>query len=105
MGETEGRKASVLDLFTCIVLISAQVAIRVVHHSYISTCTYRQKQIEENMRNMQQMVADYRKKVYELRHKTRQKKQRSDEETYLIATGKMKEEPHWQALKTNKKTK
>lgn len=74
-------------------------------NAYISTCTYRQKQIEENMRNMPQMVADYRKKVYELRQKTRQKKQRSDEETYLIATGKMKEEPHWKALKTNKKTK
>ena len=57
------------------------------------------------MRNMPQMVADYRKKVYELRQKTRQKKQRSDEETYLIATGKMKEEPHWKVLKTNKKTK
>ena len=54
---------------------------------------------------MPQMVADYRKKMYDLRQKTRQKKQRSDEETYLIATGKMKEEPHWKALKTNKKTK
>ena len=66
---------------------------------------FRQKQIEENMRNMPKLVADYRKKVEELRQKTRQKKQRSDEETYLIATGKMKEEPHWQALKTGKKKK
>jgi len=69
-------------------------------HTHTRTHPYRQRQIEENMRNMPQMVADYRKKVYELRLKTRQKKERSEEETYLIATGKMKEKaPHWHAFK------
>ena len=48
---------------------------------------------------MPQLVAEYRQKVYELRAKTREKKQRSEEHRYLVATGKMSEAPQWQKLK------
>ena len=60
----------------------------------------RQKKIEENMRKMPKMIQEYREKVYELREKTRKKKGRTEEELYLIATGKMQQQgPHWQIFK------
>ena len=48
---------------------------------------------------MPQMIADYRKKVDELRKKTREKKRRSEEQQYLIATGKAQEGPYWEIFK------
>ena len=55
------------------------------------------------MRQMPQMIAEYRKKVEELRKKTRAKKQRTEEQRYLIATGKAQETPSWQIFKDRKK--
>ncbi len=47
---------------------------------------------------MPQMIADYRKRIYELREKTRKK--RTEEEDYMLATGKKKQEgPYWQIYK------
>ena len=57
------------------------------------------------MRQMPQMIADYRKQVAELRKKTREKKQRSEEEQYLIATGKAKDGPYWEIFKQERKKK
>lgn len=51
---------------------------------------------------MPQMIADYRQRVRELREKTRQKKRRTEEEIYLIATGKMQQEAHWQIFKEDR---
>ena len=51
------------------------------------------------------MIADYRKQVAELRKKTREKKQRSEEEQYLIATGKAKDGPYWEIFKQERKKK
>ena len=66
----------------------------------------RQKKIEENMRKMPKMIQEYREKVYELREKTRKKKGRTEEELYLIATGKMKQQgPHWQIFKEGETSK
>ena len=66
---------------------------------------YRQRRIEENMRQMPQMIADYRKKVEEVRRKTREKKQRSEEQQYLIATGKAQDGPHWEIFKEGRTKK
>ena len=55
------------------------------------------------MRQMPQMIADYRKKVEELRKKTRAKKQRTDEQKYLIATGKAQESHSWEIFKDRTK--
>lgn len=50
------------------------------------------------------MVADYRKQRHELREATRKKKEKTEEEKYLLATGRMKEEgPHWQIFKDKKR--
>lgn len=57
------------------------------------------------MRQMPQMIADYRKKVDELRKKTREKKQRSEEQQYLIATGKTQDMPHWEIFKQERTRK
>ena len=44
------------------------------------------------------MIDEYRKKVYELREKTRKK--RTEEQEYLLATGKVQQEgPAWQVFK------
>lgn len=67
----------------------------------ISKC--RQRQIEENMHQMPQMIADYRKKVEELRKKTRAKKQRTEEQQYLIATGKAQETHSWEVFRDRTK--
>lgn len=56
--------------------------------------------IEENMRKMPEMIANYRKSVHELRAKTREKKQHSEEMKYHIAIGKKREDgPAWQMFK------
>ena len=56
------------------------------------------------MRLMPQMIADYRKKIYELRQKTR--KIRTEEEEYLLATGKIQQQgPSWQVFKDASKRK
>ena len=69
------------------------------------SCSFtRQIRIKENMKKMPQMIADYRKQVYELRAKT--KKKRTEEEEYLLATGKKQREgPFWQVLKDASKRK
>ena len=48
---------------------------------------YRQEIIKENMAKMPEMIAAYRKSVYELREKTKAKKKLSEEDEYLYATG------------------
>lgn len=75
---------------------------------YIHTISFfaynRKKTIEENMRRMPQMIADYRKKRRELREATRKAKEKTDEQKYLLAIGKMKEDgPHWQIFKDGKR--
>lgn len=56
------------------------------------------------MRRMPQMIADYRKKRRELREATRKAKEKTDEQKYLLAIGKMKEDgPHWQIFKDGKR--
>lgn len=53
---------------------------------------------------MPQMVADYRKQRRELREATRRSREKTDEQKYLLATGKMKEEgPHWLMFKDKKR--
>ena len=71
---------------------------------YIYIYIFRQKTIEENMRRMPQMVADYRKQRKELREATRTSKEKTEEEKYLLATGKLKEKaPLWQMIKDSKR--
>lgn len=49
------------------------------------------------MRKMPQMVADYRKQRREGKEAMRRSKEKTDEQRYLLASGKMREEgPHWQ---------
>ena len=55
------------------------------------------------MCQMPQMIADYRKKVEELRTKTRAKKQRTEEQQYRIATGKAQEEHSWEIFRERTK--
>ena len=57
------------------------------------------------MRQMPQMIVDYRKKVAELRRKTREKKQRTEEQRYLIATGKAQDGPFWEIFKEDRTKK
>lgn len=65
---------------------------------------YRKKTIEVNMQRMPQMIADYRKQRRELRETTKKAKEKTDEQKYLLATGKMQEEgPHWQIFKDSKR--
>ena len=53
---------------------------------------------------MPQMIADYRRQRQELREATRRKRDKTDEQKYLLAVGKMKEEgPHWQIFKDSKR--
>lgn len=60
--------------------------------------------IKDNMRQMPEMVADHRKKVIELRQKTR--KTETEEEEYLLATGKSRQEkPVWEVFKDKKVSK
>lgn len=53
---------------------------------------------------MPQMVADYRRKIYELREKTREKKVKTEEQTYSLAIGKTSQ-PHWEIFKGEKRKK
>lgn len=62
----------------------------------------RQEIIKENMAKMPEMIAEYRRSVYELREKTRAKKKLSEEEEYLYATGQ-KEMMSRQPKKSDKK--
>ena len=48
---------------------------------------HREETIKENMAKMPEMIAEYRRSVYELREKTRAKKKLSEEDEYLYATG------------------
>ena len=74
------------------------------HTSLVVVSSYRQRTIEQNMQRMPQMVAEYRKQRRELREAMRRKKERTEEEKYLLATGRMKEEgPHWQIFKDKKR--
>ena len=58
------------------------------------------------MAKMPQMLADYRKKVQDLREATRKKNRRTEEEEYLVATGKKQQEgPAWQIFKDAAKRK
>lgn len=93
-------------------MTSIQYYFIVIYYLIITLCYYRslfyfshrQAQIEENMRLMPQMIADYRKKIYELRQKTR--KIRTEEEEYLLATGKIQQQgPSWQIFKDASKRK
>ena len=53
---------------------------------------------------MPQMIADYRKQRQELREATRRSKEKTEEQKYRLATGKMKEEgPLWQIFKDSKR--
>ena len=98
-------------LYVC---IYAPVPLLVVYcsHMYmyyvfilVSIFYHRERRIEENMRQMPQMIADYRKRVAELRKKTREKKQRTEEQQYLIATGKSQEGPYWEIFKEGRTKK
>ena len=65
---------------------------------------HRQKKIAENMRNMPQMIAEYRKARQDLRTKTRKKKERTEEQLYLIATGRAQnEEEPWKIFADDRK--
>ena len=68
---------------------------------YIVCCyiNNREEMIAQNMKNMPQMVEEFRKKRRELRNATREKKTASEERRYLLATGQLKEEPAWQLNK------
>ena len=60
--------------------------------------------IEENLRRMPEMVAEYRSQRRELRAATRRAKEKTEEQRYLLASGKMKEEgPHWQIFRDRKR--
>ena len=62
--------------------------------------------IEENMRKMPAMIAEYRKQLAEGRERKRKKEQKTEEEIYLLATGKKKREgPHWLMQKELKSKK
>lgn len=70
---------------------------------YMVHIVCRQALIDENIRCMPEMVADYRKKMLELRQKTR--KSRSEEEYYLAIGKSHKEVPDWQVFKDSKAIK
>ncbi len=55
------------------------------------------------MRMMPQMIAEYRKTRRELREKTRKSKEKTAEEIYLIATGRMQQEAAWEIFKERAK--
>ena len=56
------------------------------------------------MRRMPQMVAEYRRQRRDQREAGRRAREKSDEQRYLLATGKMREEgPHWQIFKNSKR--
>ena len=57
------------------------------------------------MQKMPQMIADYRKRIYEIRETARKKKQVSEQEEYLRATGKKQQGPAWQEFKDKRKPK
>ena len=58
------------------------------------------------MKKMPQMIEEYRNKVYELRRRTREKKQQSEMQKYLVATGKATQQgPHWEMFKDDRKNK
>lgn len=65
----------------------------------------RQAMIAENMQKMPQMIEDYRKRVYEIRETNRKKKERSEQEEYLLATGQKQQRPAWQEFKDKRKPK
>lgn len=48
---------------------------------------------------MPAMIAEYRKSRRELREKTRKSKEKTPQEKYLIATGKMEQEAAWEIFK------
>ena len=63
--------------------------------------------IAENMRKMPQMIAEYRQKRREFREKAREKKKQTEEELYLIATGKKVQSPgeNWEIFRDKKSKK
>ena len=69
-----------------------------------SSC--RKAAISDNMAKMPQMIADYRKKVHDQREAIRKKNRRTEEEEYMLATGKKTQEgPAWQIFKDAAKRK
>ena len=70
----------------------------------MSLCVFRKRMIEENMKRMPEMVAEYRRQRKEGREAARRAREKTDEQKYLLATGKMKEAgPHWQIFKDGKR--
>ena len=56
------------------------------------------------MKRMPEMVAEYRRQRREGREAARRAREKTEEQKYLLATGKMKEAgPHWQIFKDRKR--
>ena len=56
------------------------------------------------MQRMPEMIEEYRRQRRERREAERRGKEKTEEQKYLLATGKMKEEgPHWQIFKDSKR--
>ena len=73
-------------------------------HSVSSNFLHRKKTIEENMRRMPQMIEDYRKQRRQGREAMRRSKEKTAEQKYLLASGKMKDEgPHWKIFRDSKR--
>ena len=66
---------------------------------------YRLAAIEENMRMMPKMIEEYRAKCREARRLLKEKKTDTEEQLYLKATGKIKQQHEWEKNKEKKKKK
>ena len=64
---------------------------------------HREAMRAERMKNMPQMVADYREKMRAMRKVRREKNEVSEEKKYLLAVGKANAGPAWQVFINKRK--
>ena len=67
--------------------------------------SYRLAAIEENMKMMPKMIEEYRAKCREARRLLKEKKQDTEEQAYLKATGKIRQQHEWEKNRDKKKKK
>jgi len=61
--------------------------------------------IEENMKMMPKMIEEYRTKCREARQLMKEKKRDTEEQIYLKATGKIRQQHEWEKNRDKKKKK
>jgi len=71
----------------------------------ISLCACRLAAIEENMKMMPKMIEEYRARCREARRLLKEKKTDTEEQAYLKATGKIRQQHEWEKSRDKKKKK